>query len=86
LNEDHDPDHIFPEELEMIAELRKRMPVLQFYSDKFLVYFLCARRHDIDEVETLLQRYIEVMKEFKFHKKFPSIKRDELQELLAWSM
>ena len=50
LTDKHDAEHIFPEEHEMIAELRNRIPLLRFYSEKFIVYFLCARRHDVDEV------------------------------------
>jgi len=50
LTPDHDPEHIFPEELDMVATLRQRIPELKFYSDKWIVFFLCARRHVLDDV------------------------------------
>jgi hypothetical protein len=63
--EHHDPEHIFPEEYEMIAELRRRVPELDHYfSDKFVVFFLCARRHNMDDTEELLKRYFSKRKEF----------------------
>lgn len=43
-------EYIFPEELEMVATLRKRLPILTFYSNKWIVLFLCARNYDLEEV------------------------------------
>lgn len=42
-----DPDHIFPGELEMIKELRSRVPQLEKETDKFIAAFLFSRRHSI---------------------------------------
>lgn len=48
----------------MIAELRRRIPELnEYYSDKLIVFFLCARRHDMDDTEKLFRRYLQKRQE-----------------------
>jgi len=59
-----DPDHIFEEELEMIKKLRKQIPELALESDKFVAAFLFARRHNLDETQTLLQKFFKKKAEF----------------------
>eukprot|EP01111_Echinosteliopsis_oligospora_P000955 TRINITY_DN1119_c0_g1_i1.p1 TRINITY_DN1119_c0_g1~~TRINITY_DN1119_c0_g1_i1.p1 ORF type:complete len:316 (+),score=80.42 TRINITY_DN1119_c0_g1_i1:61-1008(+) len=62
-----DPDHIFPEEKEMIAELRSKIPELERESDKFIAVFLFARRHAMPEVLELLKKYYEYKDQYGFH-------------------
>jgi len=69
LTDAHDPEHIFPEELEMCKELRRLRPELKKETDKFLVTFLCARRHKMDEVLVLLDKYLTKRKELGYDKK-----------------
>jgi len=71
LNPEHDPNHIFEEEYEMIKELRKN-PSFSSFDDKFLATFLCARRHKMDEVKELLTRHIQVRDKLGFDKTPPS--------------
>ncbi len=54
-----DPEKIFPAEFEMIKELRKDFPDFKEYSDKYLVIFLCSRRHDIEETKKVMKNYME---------------------------
>jgi len=65
----HDPEHIFPEELEMCKELRKARPELEKESDKFLVFFLCARRHVMADTLALLDKFLTKRKELGYDKK-----------------
>jgi hypothetical protein len=73
-----DLDHIFPEEYEMVAELRKRVPDLMWYSEKMIVVFLCARRHDLDETQDLIQKYLDKKKELGYRWKCPEVTSDPL--------
>jgi hypothetical protein len=57
-----DPEKIFPEELEMIETLRKEIPECKEMSDKYLVFFLCSRRHAMEEVKLKLKNFVEVRK------------------------
>jgi len=76
----HDDNHIFPEELELIKELRKRRPELEKESDKFLCVFLFARRHVLDDTIELLDKYMKKKKELGFDANFPSLKEEYLQK------
>jgi len=62
-----DPDHIFPDELQMIKELRAQIPELERESDKMIAVFLFARRHAMPEVLQLLQKYYEYKHQYGFH-------------------
>lgn len=76
----HDPNHIFPEEYEMIKELRTKRPALSKESDKFLVVFLCARRHNLAETLDLLDKYTSKRKSLGFDEKPPTLHDIKLQE------
>jgi len=52
-----DPDHIFPEEYEMIKQLRSEVPQLEAETDKFAAIFLFARRHDMKECKKLVENF-----------------------------
>jgi hypothetical protein len=71
LQTSHDPEHIFEEEKEMLKELRKRLPNLNF-NDKFLLTFLFARRHNVHETEQLLKKFLKRRKELGYEKELPS--------------
>ncbi len=62
LQPEDDPDKIFAEEKEMIQELRKEFPNYSEYSDKYLVTFLCARRHKLEETKKLMTKFMEKRK------------------------
>jgi len=59
-----DPDHIFDDEKEMIAQLREAIPQLVDESDKFVATFLFARRHDLKETITLLKEFYKKKEEY----------------------
>lgn len=81
ITEKHDPDHIFPEELEYIKQLREEFPDLQFYSDKWIVYFLCARRHDLDEVRELLGKFLKMRTDYGWRTSMPDIYTDTFKAM-----
>jgi hypothetical protein len=64
----------------MIKQLRERIPELADWSDKYIVCFLCARRHDMEETIKLVERHVTKAKELGFDKNPPGLK--ELQEWL----
>jgi len=74
----HDDNYIFPEELELIQELRKRRPELEKETDKFLCVFLFARRHVLEDTLELLDKYNKKKKELGFDVNFPSLKDEYL--------
>ena len=76
LTDEHDDEHIFPEEYEMIKQLREKYPVLKEFSDKKIVCFLCARRHKMSEVEILVQRHLKKREELGIDKDHPPTSKD----------
>lgn len=76
----HDPDIIFPDEYEMIKELRGQRAELEKETDKFLVVFLCARRHNIPDTLKLLDKFTKKRKELGFDVNPPSLKDEALKK------
>lgn len=76
----HDDDHIFPEELEMISELRRLRPELEKETDKFLCVFLFSRRHNVEDTVELLDKYAKKRKEFGFDVNPPNLKDEALKK------
>jgi hypothetical protein len=56
---EHDPEHIFSKEKEMIEDLRSKREFLKTESDKLLTFFLCCRRHDISQVLEVVDKFYE---------------------------
>jgi len=82
LSPSDDPENIFPEEYDMIKEMRAQRPELERESDKFLVTFLCARRHDVGETIKLLDKYMKKRKELGLDEGIPSLQDDALRKHL----
>lgn len=80
VSDDMDPEIIFPEEYEMIKELRTERPELEKESDKFLVCFLCARRHNVPDTIKLLDKYVKKRKELGFDVNPPTMKDEALKK------
>jgi len=76
----HDDNHIFPEEQEMINDIRKRRPELEKESDKFVCVFLFARRHNVEDTVDLLDKYVKKRKEFGFDVNPPNLKDEALKK------
>lgn len=59
LTPEDDDETVFDEELELVAQLRahygSRIDVL---SDRYLIWFLCARRHNMEQVIELLDNHL----------------------------
>lgn len=72
-----DDDHIFPGELELIAQLRKVRPELEKESDKFLCVFLFARRHNFEDTLELLDKFCKKRKELGLDENSPLVSKDE---------
>jgi hypothetical protein len=86
LKPEHDDNYIFPEELELINEIRKRRPELEKESDKFICVFLFARRHHLDDTVELLDKYMKKKKELGFDVNPPSIKDENLKKHIEAGM
>jgi len=67
-----DDNHIFPEEIEMISKLRSIFPEIEEWSDKRVLYFLFARRHDFEATKDLLKKHIAKRKELGFDMNSPT--------------
>jgi len=86
LHPGQDPEHIFPEEYELIKILRAKRPALQRESDKFLVVFLCARRHVLDDTIELLDKFTSKRKQLGFDDHPPSLDDERLRKHLLEGM
>jgi len=80
LTAEHDDNYIFPEELELIGQLRKANPELEKETDKFLCVFLFARRHNVEETLELLDKYMKKRKELGFDVNPPCLKDEALKK------
>mmetsp|Transcript_4702 Transcript_4702/g.6560 ORF Transcript_4702/g.6560 Transcript_4702/m.6560 type:complete len:293 (+) Transcript_4702:72-950(+) len=76
LTDEHDDDHIFPEEYEMIKQLRDKFSALKDWSDKKIVCFLCARRHKMAEVVVLISRHLKKKEELGIDAEHPLTSKD----------
>jgi hypothetical protein len=76
---EHDPDHIFDEEKEMINRLREEIEDCRFYSDKWICYFLFARRHNYDAVKELLSKYLQTRRDFGWRTCSPIFTEESLR-------
>ena len=69
----HDENHIFPEEYEMIKRLRQEFPPLQKWKDKKIVWYLCSRRHDFEQVRKIVSNHLTLLKKFGIDEKLPNL-------------
>eukprot|EP01128_Nolandella_sp_AFSM9_P010770 TRINITY_DN7493_c0_g1_i1.p1 TRINITY_DN7493_c0_g1~~TRINITY_DN7493_c0_g1_i1.p1 ORF type:complete len:351 (+),score=90.14 TRINITY_DN7493_c0_g1_i1:18-1070(+) len=58
LTEDHDRDHVFPKEIELLKELREKVPRAKDFPQKSLLAFLFARKHDVSRSAEFLNVHI----------------------------
>jgi len=59
-----DEEHIYPKELEMIETLKTAFPEIQGWNNKLVLYYLFARRCDVESTKLLLQDSLKILKEF----------------------
>jgi len=79
-----DDEKIFEEEYQMIEILRKKYgDQISSFSDKYLVWFLCSRRHNLDEIYPLIEKHLELKKKYSIDENFPSVKQKEMISLLS---
>jgi len=72
LSPEHDPDHIFPRELELIEQLRSQVPEAEHWPKRFLLIFLFARRHSVPHTIKLLVKHIDFLKSLGLNCKISS--------------
>jgi len=66
-----DPDHIFEGEYELVRQVKKELPALEHETDKFVLVFLIARRHDLAEGIALLKKFLKLQTEYGFSSTYP---------------
>lgn len=69
----------------MIAQLREKFPELKLYNDKMLCWFLCARRHIMDDVVKLLEKFLAKRKEYNWTRTIPPFSDATMQEFFKES-
>jgi hypothetical protein len=74
LTPDNDPDHIFPREYELIEEIRRQIPAVSKWPDRYILIFLFARRHSISHTVNLLNKHLAYLEAMGF----PEISEDNL--------
>jgi hypothetical protein len=72
LQAEHSEDHVFQEELEMLAEMRQKNPEFATLEDKFLLACLFSRRHNVQGAIELVQNHLKVREKVGFKEKLPS--------------
>jgi len=82
LTSEHDPEHVFPEEMHMVEEIRRRRPELNNESDKFILTFLFARRHNVEDALILLDSFVKKRKELGLDVNPPSLSNNTLASML----
>jgi hypothetical protein len=56
---DHDPNYIYPREYELIEEVRRQVPGVAKWPDRYILIFLFARRHSVPHAVKLLNKHIQ---------------------------
>jgi len=63
---EHDPDHIFPEELDLVEQVRNQVPGAANWPIRYILIFLFARRHSVPHSVNLLTKHINWLKTMGF--------------------
>jgi len=66
LTDDLDPDYIFPREYELIGEVKKQVPAVAHWPDRYVLIFLFARRHSIPHTVKLLNKHVAYIESMGF--------------------
>ena len=72
VQENQDPEYVFPEELEMANQLRRRIPETKSWTDKKLIFFLSARNYELEQAETSIRNWLSKLDSAGYGKHFPS--------------
>jgi len=62
VTEDHEPEYIYPKEYELIAEVRRQIPGVAKWPDRYILVFLFARRHSVPHTVKLLNKHLAYLK------------------------
>lgn len=68
LTPEHDQNHVFEEEKQMLEELRKH-PEAQAMSDKYLLVFLIGRKYNLERAIETIKNYLKLRKDIGFENK-----------------
>jgi len=58
VTKDHDSNHIFPEEYELIEKVRSQVPAAASIPARIILIFLFARRHSVSHSVKLLEKHL----------------------------
>jgi len=58
LTPEHDENHIFPEELELVEKVREALPEVSEWPTRYVLIFLFARRHSLPHTVQLLKKHL----------------------------
>eukprot|EP01130_Rhizamoeba_saxonica_P005984 TRINITY_DN2371_c0_g1_i1.p1 TRINITY_DN2371_c0_g1~~TRINITY_DN2371_c0_g1_i1.p1 ORF type:complete len:298 (+),score=92.84 TRINITY_DN2371_c0_g1_i1:137-1030(+) len=81
LSEGDDPNHIFDEEYELIAEVKENLPEIQDYTDRFVLAFLFARKHNVKRTIKLIKEHIAFMEEQGYPPAIGGVNPVDIREL-----
>ncbi|PRP78691.1 putative phosphatidylinositol transfer protein SEC14 [Planoprotostelium fungivorum] len=70
-----DEDHIFPKERELITQLRQDYPHISEWTDRLVLYFIFARRHDLEQIKKLMDDNLKMLQEYNLNRRMTA---DEL--------
>jgi len=66
LTPEHDPNYIFPAEIDLIREVRSQVPQAENYPERFILIFLFSRRHSVPHSVKLLAKHLDMLKSMGF--------------------
>jgi len=58
LSAEHDLNHIFPKEYDLIGEVRSQVPGVANWPDRYILIFLFARRHSVSHTVKLINKHL----------------------------
>eukprot|EP01125_Pyxidicula_operculata_P014845 TRINITY_DN499_c0_g2_i1.p1 TRINITY_DN499_c0_g2~~TRINITY_DN499_c0_g2_i1.p1 ORF type:complete len:329 (+),score=48.80 TRINITY_DN499_c0_g2_i1:53-1039(+) len=65
---EHDPDHIFPRELELVEQVRNELEDVKEWPTRYILIFLIARRHSVPHAIALLKKHTKWLDKMGFRK------------------
>jgi len=66
LTSQHDDNHVFPGEFDLIEQVKNQCPETQEWPDRFVLIFLFARRHSVPHTIKLIKRHLNWLEQLGF--------------------
>jgi hypothetical protein len=80
ITKEHDLNHIFEEERQLLEEMKKH-PIADSFSDRFLLIFLICRKHNVERTVKTLEGYMALRKEHNLG--LGNIRTQDMNEQMA---